>query len=356
MEAELQRGWSCGGALRKRRRRSCLPLPAQPKGRSAVGSTFQEEAALLFADGEAEVLHDAEHVFPDLAFLGEGGVGVEEIGRVVGDAEGDALEFAPGATESADGFDGIEESFGGGGAEGDDALGFDDPQFGPEEGEAGAHFLAAGLAVVGGLVLQRGAELADIGDVDLLAAESHGSEDGVELLTGLADEGFAAAFFLVAGGFADEDDLCFGVSDREDHRLAEGAEIFGGFPCLGLFAEGGELLGAGAVGDGEGGDRRGSSCRDGGTDALLGFGGRTALEESAKDGAGFLIEGDVGDSLPLHLAEVVDEDFGLGHGGSGTREREGGKLVLESRRGRPGHDRAVHLRKSGQFPWIGFRI
>src|SRR5438552_17036523 len=57
---------------------------------------FQEEASLLIADGQAEFLHDLEHVFPNAAFLAEGLV-AKEVGGMIGGHERGAARGLPGA-------------------------------------------------------------------------------------------------------------------------------------------------------------------------------------------------------------------------------------------------------------------
>lgn len=162
---------------------------------------------------------------------------------MVGDSEGDALELVPGFAELGDGFFNGEEGFGGTASEGDDDEGFDDLGFGFEEGEGGGDFVDGGAAVVGGLVLHRGAIFTDVGEVDFVAGEAHRFENLGEFLAGRADEGGFLAFLVVAGGFADEHDVGIGVSGGEDEVVAEGAEGFEVGIVGELVLEGGELGG-----------------------------------------------------------------------------------------------------------------
>lgn len=67
---------------------------------------------LTAADGQPQVLHDGEHILPDVA-AGFACIGAKEVAGVVGDAYGDALALLPGAPQGAYGGCGAEESFGG---------------------------------------------------------------------------------------------------------------------------------------------------------------------------------------------------------------------------------------------------
>lgn len=124
----------------------------------------------------------------------------------------------------------------GGGSEGDDDLGADDFDFGEDEGAGELDFLGACGAVVAGLAGEGGAEFTDVSEVDLLAGEAHGFEDGVELFACGAGEGFALLLFVVAGGVADEHEVGGGWSGGKDEMITEGAEVAEGGPVGGEVA------------------------------------------------------------------------------------------------------------------------
>ena len=173
------------------------------------------------------------------------------------DAERDALELVPGFAKLAEGFFAAEEALGGAGPKGDDGAWFDDIDFGFEEGNGGGHFLGGRFPVVDGLIFGGGTKFADVGNVDLVTGEAHGGKDLVKFDAGGADEGFAFLFVVVAGGFAHEHEVCFGISDGEDHGVAEAAEGFGWGPGVGDGGEGGDFFGRVVAG---GADLGGCGC------------------------------------------------------------------------------------------------
>ena len=84
---------------------------------------------------------------------------------MVGDVDGDVVDFVGLAAHAADGFIEAEESFGGGAPEGDDDLGLNEIDFAEEEGEEGIDFFRGRRAIFRSLVLavaDGGAELDDV--------------------------------------------------------------------------------------------------------------------------------------------------------------------------------------------------
>ena len=127
-------------------------------------------------------------------------------------------------------------------SEGDDDFGAHDFDLGEDEGARELDFLGAGRAVVARLAGESGAEFAKIGEVDLLAREAHGLEDGIELFTGGTSEGLAFLLLMIARGVADEHEVSSGRACGEDEVGAEGAEIAEGGPVLSKVAEIGECF------------------------------------------------------------------------------------------------------------------
>ena len=130
---------------------------------------------------------------------------------------------------------------GGGCSESDDDLGADDLDLGEDEGAGELDFLGAGGAVIACLAGEGRAELAEVGEVDLLAGETHGLEDGVELFAGGSGKRFTLLFVVKAGGVADEHEVGAGLALGKDEGLAEGAEVAEGGPVLGEVAQVGEF-------------------------------------------------------------------------------------------------------------------
>ena len=156
-----------------------------------------------------------------MAFYVGAASALEEVAWVVSRSYRRAFEFIPSAAHRGDGAGQSEQPFRCGAAEGEDALGFDDGDFCPDEGHADSHFLGRGLAIIGGLVRRGGPEFDDVGNINFLTGNPHRLEDVVELLACRADERFALALFLVAGGLADEHHAGLGISRGEDHRLPQ---------------------------------------------------------------------------------------------------------------------------------------
>jgi len=214
--------------------------------------------ALFVGDGQGEFFQDLQDVLPDFAALGEGLV-VQEVGGMVGGHDGDAAPGLPLAAEpgDADGF--AEESFDGGGAEGDEDFGADQIDLFLQVGDAGGHFRGGGLAVASGLPGGVGAALEDVGDVDGVAGEAGRDDDFGEELAGGANKRFAHAVFVRAGGLADEHEAGIDVTDAKDDIFAGVGEVGALDAGQGLLAQGGEGGGfvVGSAFDHDGADGRG---------------------------------------------------------------------------------------------------
>ena len=78
----------------------------------------------------------------------------------------------------------------------------------------------------------RGAALYYVADVDVFALQAHGFDHLGEEFAGAADEGEALDVFVVAGAFADEDEVGFRVAVAEDDFVAGFVEF-----AAGAFAE-----------------------------------------------------------------------------------------------------------------------
>lgn len=116
----------------------------------------------------------------------------------------------------------LEDGLIGGGTGEEDVVGLDEGDLGIEVGAAGGHFRGVGFSVLGWPAFD---SIADI-DIDS-AVDANGGKDLGEELAGSPDEGDALFVFLLAGAFADEEELGLGITVGEDGvgaRAVEGAE------------------------------------------------------------------------------------------------------------------------------------
>ena len=245
---------------------------------------------------------------------------------MVADSEGNALELMPGLPELSDGSVFLEKAFGGARTQRDHHLGFDDVDFGLDEGKGTGQLFGRGFAIVGGLVFRGRSVFTDVGDVNHVAGESHGLEDLVEFLAGGAHEGFGLELFVVAGGFSDEHEVGPGIPAGEDHDLSQGAKGPGGWPgCRDLFQRE-NLFFRSIAGcsdflrrSGFRGDLRCGGWVCCGLRPLFDcFPAASPGVELAEDCAGFVIDRDMGDALVLELEEIVENCWG-GHGARRTQ-------------------------------------
>lgn len=76
--------------------------------------------------------------------------------------------------------------------------GMNDPELFPQPGKTGFHFSGVRRAVAGG------AALYDIGDIDILAFNSGGFQNGIQKLTRFADKRTTEFILRLPGTFADK--------------------------------------------------------------------------------------------------------------------------------------------------------
>ena len=150
-------------------------------------------------------------VFPDFGFCR--GI-AEKIGGVIGGQQARAAIFEPFATEAGDAAIGVEQHLSGGGAEADDYFGADGVELADQEWRAGGDFVALGEAIFGRAAFDY------VADVDVFALQAHGFDHLRKKLARAADERKALNVFVVAGAFADEDQLGFGIAIAEDDFIA----------------------------------------------------------------------------------------------------------------------------------------
>ncbi len=254
-----------------------LPGSGGESGHGRSGG-LAEEAALTGGDGQTDLFHDGEHVFPDASFV-EGRLGAEEVGGMERGHEGNAVEIEPFPADLGDEAGGMaEQTLDGGGAEGDEYRRSDDIDLSLEVGQAGCHFSVGGFPIAGDLAWGIGTAFEDVGDVDLIPTEFHGGEDAGEEFPGGTDEGFAEVILVGAGGFADEQDLGLRIAGSEHDVFPGGGQCgaSGAGECAGL--EGGEGSDALVRSEGWSGEqgwvwrRRqgGGFCADGGGDGTGG--------------------------------------------------------------------------------------
>ena len=163
-----------------------------------------------------------------------------------GGADGNAVEFQPGAAQTGDG--GLlraKQSLHGGGAEGDDDLGCDDGDLSAEVRKTGVHFVASGFAVATGVGRHVRAALEDIGDVNLGAGELHGRDHLGEELAGFTDERLTLFVLIGTGSLANKHQFGLRITHAEDHLGAGFGEVGADGAGGGLFFESGQALGLG---------------------------------------------------------------------------------------------------------------
>ncbi len=94
-----------------------------------------------------------------------------------------------------------------------------------EVGCAGVHFRECWLAVTGSVGGHVRAAFQNIGDVNIVAFQTHGFDHFGEELAGSADEWYALLVFVGTWGFTDEHERGIGVADAEDDLFAERGEV-----------------------------------------------------------------------------------------------------------------------------------
>ncbi len=92
------------------------------------------------------------------------------------------------------------------------------------------------------MILNSGAELADVADVNVRALEAHRGDDLGQKLARRTDERLALPLFLGTRSLTDEHDPGVGVPDGEDHRAAKSAECARFFGILSHLREPGEFF------------------------------------------------------------------------------------------------------------------
>lgn len=152
---------------------------------------------------------------------------VENCGGVEGEKERVVMVGGPGSSLFHDGDGAVEKHGSGDSSEGAEVLGLDDLDLAVEEGLAGLDFVGDGVPVVWGAAFE------NVGDEDLIAAESSGFEGLGEEFSGGSDEGLSLGIFFCSGSFADKEESCVGVSHAGD-SLGSGESEGAGSAGLGF--------------------------------------------------------------------------------------------------------------------------
>src|SRR5215210_6012190 len=162
---------------------------------------------------------DVLDVFPDEAL---GIVQVvatlpEDVGGMEGRHRLDAFSLVPRAAVLGDPEVLVYDRLRGGTAEAEDDLRFDSPYLALQVGVAGPYLCGLRLAVLEpAALLDGGAALHDVRQVDLLPGQVHGRQDIVEELAGPPDERQSRGVLVPAWPLADEHQRRVGISGRED--------------------------------------------------------------------------------------------------------------------------------------------
>src|SRR5215469_7006535 len=160
---------------------------------------------------QAQFFHDHLKVFPGLFLLAR--IAQQE-SRVIGYGKLGSAEVVPAAAQLGHGRIDGEQRLGSHSAEGHDCLGLDDLDLAKQVGRAGFAFFALGGAIA------RGTALDDVGDVNVLAAESHRLDHVIQQLSGATDEWLALYVFVGTGSFADEHQISARIANAKDNLFA----------------------------------------------------------------------------------------------------------------------------------------
>ncbi len=172
---------------------------------------------------------------------------MEQVTRMEGGADGNTVEFQPVAPKPGDGrFLRSEETFHGGGSQGDDHLWGDDGNLGAEIRKACVHLIPGGFAVAAALGGHVRAAFQNVGDVNFFAGEFHRGDHLGEKLAGPTDERLALFVLIGSGSLAHKHELGLRVAHAEDHLSAGLGQMRADGAGGGLFFEGGKAFGFGA--------------------------------------------------------------------------------------------------------------
>src|SRR5215210_970034 len=162
---------------------------------------------------------DGSDIFPDqtLGIVQVVATLPEDVGGMEGRHRLDAVYLVPGATVLGDPEVLVDDRLRGGTAEAEDDLRLDGLDLALQVGVAGPYLCGLRLAVLEpAALLDGGAALHDVRQVDLLPGQVHGRQDIVEELAGPPDERQSRGVLVLAWPLADEHQRRVGISGRED--------------------------------------------------------------------------------------------------------------------------------------------
>jgi hypothetical protein len=171
---------------------------------------------LAFLRFEAKNGHDFLQVFPNFAFCA--GI-AQQIGGVIGGHQFSAAKFEPLAAELRDAAVRRENGLRGGASEADDYFWRDGINLAQEEWRTLLDFVSFRRAIF------RRAAFDDVADVNVLALQAHRFNHLRQKFSSAANEGKALHVFIVAGAFADENELGFGIAVAEDDFIPRGMKF-----------------------------------------------------------------------------------------------------------------------------------
>jgi hypothetical protein len=139
-----------------------------------------------------------------------------------------------------------EETFDGGGSEGDDHLWGDDGNLRAEIRKADVHLIPGGFAIPATLGRHVRAAFQNVGDVDFVAGELHGGDHLGEELACPADKRLPLLILVRSGSLADKHELGLRVAHAEDHLSTGFGQMRADGAGGSVFFEGGKTFGFGA--------------------------------------------------------------------------------------------------------------
>ena len=144
---------------------------------------------------------------------------------MVSGQERNVFEAEPTPAHGGHGFVCPSEPSHGGFAQGDKDARLDDDDLLAQVRKAPLHFQRGGWTVSRRAFWHVGAAFEDVGDVDIVAGQSHGVDDFGKEFPGASDKWLALLIFVRSRRFADEHQLRIWVADTENSLRAECGQV-----------------------------------------------------------------------------------------------------------------------------------
>ena len=181
--------------------------PGQRKREVRRLNVSELRGGFAFLHFEAEDGHDFLQIFPDLAF---GRRVAKQVSGMICGEQFSATKFEPLSAKLGNAAIGLQQSLRGAGAKADDHFGRNNVELAQQEWRALLDFVALWQAIF------RWAALHHVADVHISSVQAHRFNHLIQQFSRAADEGQALHVLIVAGAFANENEVGFRITVGEN--------------------------------------------------------------------------------------------------------------------------------------------